>query len=865
LAANAAGQTILAPNTELAAALFDALQRAQSEAGRHVWPTPKVIDFGSWLRERHGQRQIEDPDSQRVLSDPEERELWRAVVRDTDVAGDFHDPGGAALAARRARRTLGEYLIPLAALSQDSSEEVHAFLAWNRAFERRCRELKCISSDRLLALAAPGGDFTWIESPAWRPAARRWLEQHGRMLAPQAGTAPSIVCLGAPSPTSEMAGVAEWARAHLQADADFRAWICIPDLNRRRAQAVDAMDAALAPQRFALHPDFGAAPYAVAGGTPLSGYAPVRAALQMLSAVIGPLSYPKFSALLRAPELQETDAEAAAAALLDVALRERATSEADLASWLNLAERVAHRRELGAVAAVQRLMRVREALAQLRGVQQFSDWVSVWIAAFHAGAWSMRHRWSSIEYQSAERFRELLASLAAGDSVFGTRSHDSALRILQRSTRDTAFQPQTGVPPIWLTGQLIDPWLNYDALWVARCSDVEWPPPTAPVPLLPIRVQRQYGVISASAETQLAMALDLQQRWLSRAGHCVFSHADSGDGGSSVPSPVLPRVSPGMDPPSAGLPRPHWHRLAAAAPRLESIWDEAAPPFSPKERTRGVATLRSQSRCAFKGFAETRLQAHALEQPVPGFNQRERGQLVHHALEHVWSVLADSQALLALKPEAEERLLHEAVSAAIAMVRKIRDPGPRWRRREYVRLQNVIKGWLDIERRRAPFTVDVLERNVRAAQIAGLEFRARVDRVDRLADGARVLIDYKTGSAAPDWRGDRPDNPQLPFYALLLPDDLVAVAYARVKAGDFGFVAEAARSDIFKPGSQASTLEGQGDFQDLVRVWSRRIEKIAGEFAAGRAEVAPTVTACQTCALHGLCRIPGALEAPEDA
>ena len=45
-------------------------------------------------------------------------------------------------------------------------------------------------------------------------------------------------------------------------------------------------------------------------------------------------------------------------------------------------------------------------------------------------------------------------------------------------------------------------------------------------------------------------------------------------------------------------------------------------------------------------------------------------------------------------------------------------------------------------------------------------FKVRIDRVDRLADDARVLIDYKTGAATTDWRGDRPDNPQLPIYAL---------------------------------------------------------------------------------------------------
>jgi RecB family exonuclease len=176
-----------------------------------------------------------------------------------------------------------------------------------------------------------------------------------------------------------------------------------------------------------------------------------------------------------------------------------------------------------------------------------------------------------------------------------------------------------------------------------------------------------------------------------------------------------------------------------------------------------------------------------------------------------------------------------------------------------VRLQNLLGKWLDIERGREPFSVEALEGSTRIAHLAGLDFRVRIDRVDRLGDGARVLIDYKTGAAIPDWRGERPDNPQLPIYALLLPQALVAVAYAKVNAAEPRFVAESERPQIL-PRVRISELEGMPSFADLVAVWSRRLERIAGEFAAGRAEVAPTVKACKHCGLHGLCRVPAALE-----
>lgn len=861
LAAAASGRTILAPNAELSVAIFDAIERAHRAAGDQIWATPRVFDIASWLREQHSQRQLQGCDSPRVLSEIEERELWRAAIDGADLGRDFLDPAGAARAGRRARRTLREYGIPLAALRRDQSEEVAVFLSWNQSFEDRCRELGCISADELLARAdTAAGSIDWIESPQWHPQARQWLEAHGRILLPQEHAQSSASLLKACSAAEELAAAADWARSN-SADERFRAWICVPDLSVRRSEVMDAFDAALAPQRYGLGASRGAG-YAMAGGSPLSEYAPVRAALVLLQASLGVVSFADFSALLRSAELQGSDAEAGRSARLDISLRRRAANEATLTAWLDLAERVMRIEEISGVPAVARLRAALQRLSQAQGAKAFSEWGSIWSAAFELAPWSFRARWSSSEYQAAERFRELLAALATGDAVFGVHGRESAQRILRRAARETVFQAQTGVPRIWVSGQMLDPFLNYDGLWVSNCSDEQWPPPIAPVALLPVKLQRQYGVAAASAEAQLSAAVDLQARWQRRANHCVFSYAQGVDGSLSAASPLLPKHAVALPAPLAAA-QPHWHEMHAAAPALESCWDESAPPYTPQERTRGVATLRAQSRCAFRGFAETRLDAQPLEQPIPGFNERERGELVHHALEHIWSELGDSTALQSLNLLQQGLLLNDAASHALEIARARRDPGKKWRAREHVRLQNLLGKWLDVERARPPFAIDALETKDQAARFAGIEFRVRIDRVDRLADGARILIDYKTGAASADWRGDRPENPQLPIYALLQPDALIAVAYAKVNAAESRFVTESERARIF-PRSQRTKLEGMASFADLVQVWSQRLTRIAGEFAAGHAEVAPTVKACLSCHLQGLCRVPAALEEPDD-
>jgi ATP-dependent helicase/nuclease subunit B len=149
----------------------------------------------------------------------------------------------------------------------------------------------------------------------------------------------------------------------------------------------------------------------------------------------------------------------------------------------------------------------------------------------------------------------------------------------------------------------------------------------------------------------------------------------------------------------------------------------------------------------------------------------------------------------------------------------------------------------------------------RAVAIGGLGFNARLDRVDELADGRRIVIDYKTGStSAGSMLGERPDEPQLPLYLVATEPDAAAVAFAQVRAGDMKFSGLARDADLL-PGVKAfadsNFRDRHASWQDVVEAWRSDLARLAVAFAEGEAAVDPKQypQTCRYCDVKPLCRI----------
>jgi RecB family exonuclease len=212
------------------------------------------------------------------------------------------------------------------------------------------------------------------------------------------------------------------------------------------------------------------------------------------------------------------------------------------------------------------------------------------------------------------------------------------------------------------------------------------------------------------------------------------------------------------------------------------------------------------------------------------------------------------------------RLIDMAAAAAVAAVarRKHGRLEGAFADLERDRLACVAREWLELERARPPFEVSLREHRM-TLFAGGLRLEGRVDRVDRLLDarGGLAVIDYKSGQAkVADWLGARPDDAQLPLYALTVgAEEVRAVAFARLKVGERGFVGLARDRGVL-PGVAA--LEDHrharalaSDWPDLIEQWREELDALGDGYAGGDARVDPKrgLATCRLCDLAALCRV----------
>src|SRR3954468_2840175 len=826
---HAARLTIVTPNQRLAQRLtldFDDYQLAR---GLTSWEAADILPFGAFV-ERLWEDALYSEAGERLpllLTAAQEQHLWERIL----AAADLLIVPQAAAQCREAWRLLHAWRIP----AGPGNEDALAFAQWSSAYRKQTEGE--IDAARLPDLMA--GYLEHLAKPAlvvaygfdvMPPQTREFLARFNwTECAPPPIEGGAVRRVSFPSAKYELEAAANWARARLEAGAK-RIGIVVPELGQRRAEVLRIFSRVMQPGYNLPGHASTPLPFNISLGRPLAAYPLVEAALTLLELAFTPIEFARASHLLRAPFLGGADAELAKRASLDVRLRRDADDMISLARLIAGAEPAPLLRKL-----LEKVFAAAEP-----GAESPADWARRFSAVLEAAGFPGERALDSDEFQTRVKWHEMLGELAKLERIAGRFSFADAYATLKRLCSDTLFQPESPEAPIQVLGVIESQQQRFDGLWVSGLTDETWPRDARPNPFIPIALQKRGGIPQAGAESAAALDRGITDEWQRSAREVVFSHPAKDEDRDLAPSALIADIA---EAPFELLDYPRYRDLIFAARGLEPFEDACAPRVKPGLQRGGTRVLADQAACPFRAFARWRLGAEDMEEPAPGLDPRDRGKLLHALMREIWTRVRSHANL-------QKDLTVVIAQAAQTAVNEMGLTG-RYAELERQRLARLAGEWLEIERRRAPFEIQALEEE-RELKVAGMQFKSRIDRMDKLERGGHVLIDYKTGMPSPrHWEGPRPDDPQLPLYALAAPEELTAVAFARLRPGEMKFMGYP-RAEHLLP-----NVLIYREWPKLLEQWKKDAEALGKAFAEGDAHVDPKedLKTCRRCDLQTLCRV----------
>lgn len=683
----------------------------------------------------------------------------------------------------------------------------------------------------------------------------------------------SVQRVGCTDATGEWRAAARWALAHLRASSASTIAVVIPSLATDRAKIERVFTEVFHPHAHALGQPRMPPGFNISAAEPLQTTPPIAAALKLLALNTPSLLATDVAAILHSPFWGEPSEQPLRAVLAD-RLSEH---------YVSLTPRQLRTEVLeAAAAAAGRMDRTRTQIVEFFNLALQTErgtldhWAELFARQLQAlglsgtdgGHTSCGHTGcgrtlDSLEYQQLREWSRVLSDLSAASNYAPACSAAAALAHLRRLAA-RPFQAQTQNSPLQILGTLEGAGQIFDKLWVCGLDDRQWPEPVRINPLLPADLQRHWQLPRTSADNELSRAERLLDQFAEAAREVVFSWPERAEDAALGPTQLIahwPQVAL-CDLPLAQV-APHWDHFGSAA--LLAQVQTHAPLGAQGARSGGSGLLKDQAACAFRGFARHRLQADDPRVCEPGINALQRGNLVHGALEWIWTQLKDQANLRALDESQRAELIGAALDWALENLEGRHRIGAQQLAIERRRGVRLLQDWLTIEAARPPFTVLAQEAKVQVA-VGPLELTVRFDRMDRLADGSVVVIDYKTGATKlTHWCGERPEEPQVPLYALAAADSGASVsgaAFAEIRAQGVaarGLCATVAHWPSLPPRHHALKLPEH--WPDVLEHWRRALVNLAADYAAGDARVAPKNPAetCKFCNLQRLCRRAEAL------
>ena len=394
--------------------------------------------------------------------------------------------------------------------------------------------------------------------------------------------------------------------------------------------------------------------------------------------------------------------------------------------------------------------------------QSAADWIDFFRQWLMALGFPGEAALDSHSFQVMEALDSELGRFARQSPVLTSLSLFQAQTLLDRMVAEAIFQPQRDPKArIDVLGLLEAEGGRWDAVWVVGLTDEVLPAVVKPNPLLPISALRRANAPRATPERELAWAEVVFRSLQETAPILICSYPRYAGDQLLRPSPLLNDIADEYTPTPIPPPSPA---------EVEWLSDHWGPPLQTDQLLKGgVNALDTQARSPLWAFVKYRLHAQGLRHYARIGAANKRGSFLHAVLERFWQRFTrpDKDSLQDFLAQAD------ASTQLAALIDDVADQyldgySAQHRALECERSLIILQQWLEVENAREDFVVHSIEEDL-AWSAGSLQLKMRVDRVDELADGRLVIVDYKTSATAKtllsSWVRTRPIDLQLPIYA----------------------------------------------------------------------------------------------------
>ena len=865
------GGLVLTANRRLYRYLLELYDQHMLNSGEAAWVPPQLLSYEAWL-----QKCLSDLGEEwRLLKPLQVQFLWEQMIEESsyDAGLDLLQVPKTAEKAIQAYRLLNEYELELdpSQLTEDQSvfkywfDKFTALLNDNQWFDKSALPAlirHAMSTERLDKpdrLRLVGFD----QLPPGLTKLRTMLLDHGcdclEVTLASVGD-PAIAIYQTQERKDEVEDAARWVRELLER-GETGIGVVVPDLTRRRSEIERIFRAQIDPLgAVSLNDD--EVVFSLSLGGPLSDQGVIHAALQILQA--GPvLTFDQISFLLRTPYLGKSCSEGDARSLFEVKLRSFNQQRFSLDSLATLAE------SFGLSDFSRFAKQLNANVTQTMGGSPGS-WGQLFAEQLKKLGWPGQRTLTSREYQAIKSWQQnVLEVVPQLDTLGHSISRNKIVAMLVRLSHETEFQVEAATGPVQVVGLLESTGLQFNHLWVMGLEERIFPAAPQPNPFIPYQMQVDHGMPHADAARELAYAEQVMARLLAAADRIILSCPQFDGDMELQASPLLPEAVDNV-PVELFPPQDVLSHTVSQSCSLDIISDLSGPMLEDVCVEGGTGLLKDQAHCPFRAFVHHRLRARGLDSSTPGISAMVRGDLVHLALENIWRQLQDQANLIALGDDERSQLIDvKVVESLDAFYQQRPRPSELMLALEKERISGLVEEWLQtVEMERAPFKVVATEAP-HTEQLGPLQISLKVDRIDELESGFRVVVDYKTGSQlrADDLISEPLIEPQLPIYAVAQEQSQAdGVVFAQVRKGSCRLLGIVRESGLLgRVGDIAANKccqdAGITDWGQLLIFWQRQIHQLASDFVAGKAAVQPfdPAVSCLYCDLKGLCRIQDSL------